>query len=200
MNDGIYLPLADDRFAKFQDGMRWLHDSVVKSGAQIIHLTPPVFDPTPPEPRATSYDAVLARYAEWLLEQRKTGWEVIDLHGPMSTALEEKRRSDPAFTFSKDHIHPNDAGHVVLADALLEALDPRGLANFRKLLASDWATSAPGRDFVSKVRKRGRILTDAWLNDTGHLRPGMAKGLPVPDAQAQAAVLESQIREALPPR
>lgn len=194
MNDGIYLPLADDRFGKYQEGMRWLHDSVVKSGAHIIHLTPPVFDPTPPENRATSYDAVLARYSEWLIEQRKNGWEVIDLHGPMSAALETQRKNDPAFTFSKDHIHPNEAGHAVLGDAVLEALDPRGFASFRKLLGSEWAASAAGKDFAAKVRKHGRLLTDAWLNETGHLRPGMAKGLPLPEAQTQAAALESQIR------
>lgn len=200
MNDGIYLPLADDRFRKFQEGMRWLHDAVVKSGAQIIHLTPPVFDPTPPENRATSYDAVLARYSEWLLEQRKDGWSVIDLHGPMSAALEAERKSDPAFTFSKDHIHPNEAGHAVLGDALIEALDPRAAENFRKMLGSNWLASAEGRDFAAKIRKHGRLLTDAWLNETGHVRPGMAKGLPLAEARAQATALEAQIRATPVPR
>jgi hypothetical protein len=200
MNDGIYLPLDPERFGKFQDGMRWLHDEVIKTGAYIVHLTPPVFDPAPPEDRATSYDAVLARYAEWLIEQRKNGWEVIDLHGPMSAALDERHKSDPAFTFAKDHVHPNDDGHAVLGDALLEALDPHGLANFRKLLASEWASSGAGKDFAAKVRKHGRVLTDAWLTETGHLRPGMAKGLPLADAQAQSAALESQIRTTPVPR
>ena len=32
MNDGIYLPLADDRFGRFKDGMRKLHDEVTKGG------------------------------------------------------------------------------------------------------------------------------------------------------------------------
>jgi lysophospholipase L1-like esterase len=200
MNDGIYLPLAEDRFGKFQDGMRWLHNEVTKTGAHIIHLTPPVFDPTPPESRTASYDAVLARYAEWLIEQRKNGWEVIDLHGPMSTALEARRKSDPTFTFSKDHVHPNEDGHAVLGDALLGALDPQGFASYRKLLASEWASSAEGKDFAGKVKKRARILTDAWLTETGHLRPGMAKGLPLAEAQAKAAEIESQIRARPVPR
>ncbi len=200
MNDGIYLPLAEDRFGKFQEGMRRLHDEVVKFGAYIVHLTPPVFDPTPPEDRAASYDAVLARYAAWLIEQRGKGWEVIDLHGPMSAAIDERRKSDPTFTFSKDRVHPNEAGHVVIGDALLAALDPKGLAHFRKLLAGDWPSSSEGRDFATKVRKRGRILTDAWLNETGHLRPGMSKGLPLPEAQAQAAALAAQIRALPVPR
>ena len=200
MNDGIYLPLSDERFGKFQEGMRWLHDQVTKSGAKIIHLTPPVFDPGSATDRATSYDAVLKRYAEWLLEQRAKGWEVIDLHGPMSAALDERRKADPAFTFAKDHVHPNEDGQAVLADALLRALDPKGFASFRKLLASEWAASAAGKDYASKIRKRGRVLTDAWLNEPGHLRPGMAKGLPVAEAQTQAAGLEAQIRATPVPR
>src|SRR6266853_405346 len=195
MNDGIYLPLDDERFGKFKDGVHWLHDEVTKTGARIIHLTPPVFDPAPPEVRSASYDGVLARYSEWLLEQRKAGWEVIDFHGPMSAALDEGKKSDPTFTFAKDHVHPNDEGHAVLADALLAVLKPDKLGAFRKLLASDWASSAAGKDFAAKVRKRGRLLSDAWLTETGHQRPGMAKGLPIEEAQAQAAGLEAQIRD-----
>lgn len=200
MNDGIYLPLDDERFGRFRDGMRWLHGEVVKSGAKIIHLTPPVFDPTPPERRAESYDAVLARYAEWLLEQRKDGWEVIDIHGPMGAALDTARKSDPAFTFSKDHIHPNDAGHAVIGDALLKAIDPAGFAAFSTRLASDWAASPAGREVATAIRKRRSILSNAWLTETGHLRPGMAKGLPLAEAQSQAAGLEQQIRTTLEQR
>ena len=44
MNDGIYQSLAEERFAKFRDGMTRLHDAVIKSGARIVHITPPVFD------------------------------------------------------------------------------------------------------------------------------------------------------------
>jgi lysophospholipase L1-like esterase len=200
MNDGIYLPLEDGRFTKFQEGMRWLHDSVIKSGARIIHLTPAIFDPTPPEPRAASYDAVLTRYSAWLLEQRKAGWEVIDLHSPMGAAVEERRKQDPVFTFSKDHIHPNDAGHAVMADALLSGLKPDKLNAFTQLMAGEWITSPEGRAFSGKIRQRARLLVDAWLAETGHLRPGMAKGLPLTEAELKAAELERQIRETAIPR
>lgn len=46
------------------------------------------------------------------------------------------------------------------------------------------------------VRERGRLLTAAWLTQTGHTRPGMAPGLPLKQARARAAELESQIRDA----
>lgn len=44
MNDGIYMPFDEDRFQKCKDGITWLHDTVVKSGARIIHLTPPYYN------------------------------------------------------------------------------------------------------------------------------------------------------------
>ena len=101
MNDGIYLPLDDGRFAKFQDGILRLRAAAEKHGAKIIHLTPPVFDPGPAQARAASYDAVLERYAAWLLAQRAAaGWQVIDLHGPMAAALDLRQRpEDPAIRF-----------------------------------------------------------------------------------------------------
>ncbi|MEA3207399.1 MAG: hypothetical protein QOE70_456 [Chthoniobacter sp.] len=199
MNDGIYLPLDEQRFARFQAGIRRLREAVAKSGAKIIHLTPPVFDSLVPQDRATNYDAVLTRYSEWLLERRQDGWQVIDLHGPMAAAIAEHRKTDPTFTFARDHVHPNDAGHEVLADALLAGLGPERLTAFQKLLAGPWPSTPEYRGYVAKIRKRGRLLADAWLTETGHLRPGMTKGLPLVEAQAQAETLEREIRAATVP-
>src|SRR6266481_3240244 len=85
MNDGIYLPLDEERFAKFRDGMILLRKKVAAAGAQIIHLTPPTFDPGQhPSPEKAHYNDVLDRYSAWLLEQRASGWRVIDIHGPMN--------------------------------------------------------------------------------------------------------------------
>ena len=77
MNDGIYHPLDAGRFAAFQDGVRRLREKVIGAGADIIHLTPPVFDPQPiatkvlpagrdhyPTPFA-GYNGVLDIYAKW---------------------------------------------------------------------------------------------------------------------------------------
>ena len=186
MNDGIYLPLEEGRFQKFQDGIKRLHAAVEKAGAQIIHLTPPVFDPGPGEARETSYDAVLTRYTRWLLAQTAGGWRVIDLHGPMSTALDAARAKDPKFTFSKDHVHPDEAGQKVLADALLAGLQSEKWPQFQKTTIDS--------TMRSRISERARILRDAWLTETGHRRPGMGKGLPPAEAQEKAAKLEAAIR------
>lgn len=207
MNDGIYLPLAEDRFKAFQDGMTRLHEKVIASGARIVHITPPVFDPSPitgkvvPKEQAVAgtmydgYDDVLAAYGQWLLSQRKQGWEVIDLHAPMKAELQARRAKDAAFRFSGDGIHPSAEGHLVMAQAVLAGMTPA-----IKINVTAWGHPAdPASRFarVQKlVRERGRILIDAWLSEIGHKRP-MKAGLPMPEATAKAAALEEKINTAV---
>ncbi len=208
MNDGIYLPLDDNRFQRFQDGIRRLRQKVEASGAKLIHLTPAVFDPGPiraklvPADRVVSgqmyegYDEVLERYSVWLLAQREQGWQVIDLHGPMKDALAaERQRTDPRYTFSGDGVHPNATGHQMMAQALL-----RGLGVSAESLAADFAQygdpASPRARVFSLVHRRQRILTDAWLTATGHQRP-MPPGLPLDQAREKAAELDKQIEEAI---
>ena len=91
----------------------WL-PAVVKAGAGIIHLTPPVYD----EYKGVSigYAAVLDRYAGWLLEQRDSlGWKVVDIHFAMQQYLVERRQVDTAFVFARDGVHP-DSLACVLSD------------------------------------------------------------------------------------
>ncbi len=210
MNCGIYLPLDDARFATYQAGRRKLQEKVEKAGAKIIHLTPPVFDPLPIQARTKSadvvkdgeffegYNGVLDRYSAWLVEQGKAqGWRVIDTHKAMWIALLFNRKNDPAFSYSKDGVHANNDGHRVIANAILQDLAPeKAWMNFVKLLDSEWAKSADGRAFFDSIHKRNRLLCDSYLTTAGHLRPGMAKGLPVAEAEEKAAAFEKTIREA----
>jgi lysophospholipase L1-like esterase len=200
MNCGIYLPFSEERFAKYREGIEKLRAKVTGAGAQIVHLTPPVFDALPINDRvkppesvkdgeqSADYDEALSHYSAWLVEQgRSKGWRVIDTHSAMKRALEEARKSNPNFTFAKDGVHPNTQGHHVLAAAVFEALniqfDPDNTAVL-PLLAS--------------VRKRGRVLTDAYLHAAGHQRPGMAKGLPIEEARAKAAEITASFPPAQP--
>ena len=209
MNCGIYLPLDEKRFAAYQAGIRKLREKVEKAGAKIIHLTPPVFDPLPIAARTKSadvvkdgeffegYNGVLDRYSAWLVEQgKKEGWRVIDTHKAMAAELDEKRKSDPAFTYAKDGVHANNEGHRLIAEAIVRDLAPEKSATFFKLLDGDWAKSAQGRAFFDDIHKRNRLLCDSYLTTAGHLRPGMAKGLPIAEAEEKAAPLEVKIREA----
>ena len=204
MNDGIYMPYSEERFGKYRAGMEKLREKVQAAGARIIHLTPPLFDrvpieakldPTGKKPGAmySEYDEVLTHYSEWLLEQRSAGWTVIDIHRTMRSILDARRASDPAFTFAKDGVHPNDGGHWIMAMELIGEISggdrPEAMEVLNRLRDP---STAP--DFLKSVRSRGRILVDAWLTKTGHLRPGMKAGLPLEEAQAKAAELTRQIQ------
>jgi hypothetical protein len=184
-----------DELRDLSSGIEKLRAKVKAAGAEIIHLTPPVFDSLPIAKRVKpadtvkdgdmfeGYDGVLGRYAAWLVEQGKTnGWTVVDTHTAMAAAIADARKSNAAFTFAGDGVHANEAGHQVLAVALLKGLgqtyDPASISAAQRKL----------------IRQRGRILCDSYLSTAGHLRPGMAKGIPVAEATAKAAEMDGAVR------
>ena len=199
MNDGIYYPLGDERMKAFQNGMKKLHSKVTATGARIVHLTPPVFDPLPimkrllpagldkyPQPYQ-GYNEVLDAYSDWLLSMKKDGWQVLDIHGPFNAALAEKRKADPQFTFSKDGVHPGAEGHLIMAHAVL---DDWGL----KVSADGTPDHINGSAILAVIRQKQGILRPAWLSHVGHKRPGNKPGLPIEEASAKAAELDAEAR------
>lgn len=63
------------------------------------------------------------------------------------------------------------------------------------LSASALSTNEHAVQVLKLIQQRQRIQTDAWLNEVGHKRPGMAKGLPVAEADQKAAELNAQIQK-----
>lgn len=196
MNDGIYLPFDAGRFAAFCSGLTELHSAALAAGARIIHITPPVFDGE--RGQNPAYADTLARYSARLLEQRDQGWEVMDVHGPMSDYLMEKRRAEPAFHFAEDGIHPDDFGHWFIAREILSALGATDVQ--RQAGASEMASAHPeGAQILALVRERAASLRDAWLTTTGHNRPGLPQGLPLSEAQQKAFAMRLRIQGLLAP-
>lgn len=81
-------------------------------------------------------------------------------------------------------------GHLTAADAAT-GLDC--------LKYPELTTNQRAKELLSHIEQRQRLLTDAWLNECGHQRPGMAKGLPVAEATAKAAEISKRIRELAQP-
>jgi lysophospholipase L1-like esterase len=205
MNDGIYFPLGEERFKKFQEGIIRLRETAAHQGVRVIHLTPPIFDPVPltgrtlpagrdayPSPYE-GYNTVLDRYSEWLLSRRTAGWEVVDVHGPMNSFLAEQRKLNPKFELSNDGVHANSQGHWLMARELL-----RHLGAPEVVVAADVPTALMKSDpravaVFALVQKRQRLLKDSWLTAVGHQRPGMSKGIPLADAERQAAEIATQL-------
>ncbi len=200
MNDGIYHPYSVERAKAFEAGMVKLHNKVEAIGAKIIHLTPPVFDAQPIKAKTLpagrevyeqpyeGYDEVLGKYGEWLLKQREKGWVVYDVHGPMLESLLKRRKEDPNFKFAGDGVHADANGHWLMAGALLNG--------WKMGYKIDLATlQRDGGEWLKLISQRRKVLSDAWLTATEHKRPGMAKGLPLAEADVKAVELDKRIRE-----
>ena len=56
-----------------------------------------------------------------------------------------------------------------------------------------------GLEVLELVRRRQRLLKDAWLTETGHKRPGMTPGLPLDEATRRAGEIGRQLHALLSP-
>jgi lysophospholipase L1-like esterase len=189
MNDGIYLPFDENRFQKYKDGIEWLHSKVEKTGAKIVHLTPPIYD----DRKGKEYANVLDIYSNWLLSKKADNWQVADMHFVMKEFVQNKRLLDSTFTLAKDGIHPNDTGHWIMAKALLTFLGENEVAQFSN--ANEvFEKYKNGQEIAALIKERQVIFKDSWLNETGHKRPEMPKGLPLIDAQKKAEIITNQVK------
>lgn len=201
MNDGIYLPFDTGRFQQFKAGMEWLHNEVVKTGASIIHLTPPIYDEL--KGRKTGYGAVLDRYADWLLSQSATqNWSVIDVHYPMKQFLEAHRTVDSTFALAgfalaEDGVHPGEVGHWLMARTILLGLGQQAVASAPDLKTALASVAHPDQ-FLKLLSERQTLMRDAWLTATGHKRPGLKTGLTLDEARTKAAEIDAQLKAWLP--
>ena len=121
MNDGIYQPLDDRRFASFRQGVERLERMVAARGARLFWITPPPFDRSRFDARAAfDYDFVLAAYSRWLLGRR--GSLVADARGPLLRHLAARRQSHPDYALASDGVHIHSYAHGFIARALLSTM------------------------------------------------------------------------------
>ena len=196
MNDGIYMPFDTGRFRKYRDGINWLHAEVVKSGAQIVHITPPVFDEL--KGGDPGYADVLDKYAKWVLAQRwAQHWEVIDVHFPMKKYLAAHRKVDAkfnldGFALAGDGIHPGETGHWIMAREILVYLCGDGVSAFASAEKS-LAANKNGAAILKAITERQNMLRDAWLTSTGHKRPGLPVGMALDSAMRKSVVMGARV-------
>jgi len=194
MNDGIYYPFSKERFAAYQEGIGKLIDKVKGAGARLVLLTPPPFDPLPLkeggklQPAGAAkyswfsmyekYDEeVLARFAEWIMQQRDRVDLCIDIRKPMLDHVHKQRMDNPQFTLSRDGIHFNEVGHRLIAEAILKE-------------CGSTAKLPTDGNMLKLAGQRQSLLRDAWLSHVGHKRPGVRAGLPLEEAQKKSLELE----------
>jgi lysophospholipase L1-like esterase len=204
MNDGIYAPSSPERLAAFTNGLRQLITKVHATGAQLVLLTPPVFDPLPVAEHTVpatatkfgygkafyaGYDETLAEFARTEVALHEPGLTTIDLHTPMAAALAERRAADPKFVFAKDGVHPGDGGHLLMARIIARAL---GLPVPEATLEAELAR-IQADPVWPLVAERRELRSEAWLPFVGYTRSGTFKSASTKAADRVAARLQQQI-------
>ncbi len=148
INDGIYHPLNDKRFAAYQAGIESFIKKVHAAGARVILLTPPPYARTGPFPEGADVAAkeeILKKAdveadAEAEKNPNKFGYktpypyydEVMARYSKWLLTLNSRKDvwvvdlRTPMLAKSKethggDPIHPNGLGHSIMAEAFLKA-------------------------------------------------------------------------------
>ena len=192
INDGIYQPLDEARMKAFQDGIIKLKAAVESRRARIIFITPPLHNADQPSEDPARYDTVLDAQALWLTSHRADGWQVVDIRPDLRREVTAAKAANPGFVYATDGIHPGDEGHRFIADSICRQLWP--------LLKLPGPPQFAEDDAMKILKQRNELLKLAWLTKTRHIRPGIPAGLPLDQAETQAAKLMEEYRAAALPK
>ena len=180
MNDGIYQPLDEQRFKAFKDGvLRLIKDCRAAQVQQLYLVTPPIYD-APEKPGAFHYDSVLTAYAAWEMTIKEPDVTVIDLHTAMLKA--RKTRPEP---YSRDHIHPGDEGHLLMARTIVEAL---GVG-----LPDEPLAAIKADPLFKECDRLRRLRADGWMRHIGYTRERTVTPQPLGDTETEAAKTRERI-------
>ncbi len=180
MNDGIYYPFSQERFARYRDGMESVIRRVRQTGARVVLMTPAPFDPLPLHAKVLpktaekfswmrpyeGYNEVLRRYSDWLLTLRDRGLIVVDAHAALKRHLAKARRTDPRYHLSGDGIHPNATGHAIIAHELLRAWHAPAEVDRAEIDVASWRVI---RGRVTDLANDGGAIRFTW--QTPHPMP-----------------------------
>lgn len=134
----------------------------------------------------------VTHFDAWLVKQRQQGWQVADLHSEMRATVDRTKQDDPKFTVQRDRVHPNAAGHWMMAQSLIRYF---GDAKSAKLDSPDQLL---GAERLQAVTQRMKLYQKAVHAETKPLRPGVPQGGTLESAAAAARDLEARIYPADP--
>lgn len=187
MNDGNAMQSAPDALSRYQKAIENLRDVAKEAGVkEVVHVTPPIHDAGPGTTADDPHEQNLVAFSEWLVSKRKDGWKVVDIHGPMRRELDAIRKKSPRFRFQKDGVHPQDAGHWLMAREILSQYFG---ADLKGINASTDLFKVNGKKVRDLVSKRLKNLHSAYLLKIGHERPGVSGG---PDSKTGPSIENAQ--------
>ncbi|MHB8897964.1 MAG: SGNH/GDSL hydrolase family protein [Thermoguttaceae bacterium] len=159
MNDGSYTDFNKDIFSQYERDMTTLLDKLKGIETTAIVMTPTMFDHVnlarkmaasgKPVERSPYYNAVLAFYGTWLREMAyQRGLGFVNMWGPLNDLTLAQRKTDAAFTFIPDSVHPAEGGQAVMAVSIINDLMPerRSVSRLaaRRNAKNEWTVAAAG--------------------------------------------------------
>lgn len=184
MNDGQYEPFSAETFATYKNGMLVIASKVEESSAELVMLSPTMFDhhqlslrKSDPDFRFgnrefdADYNALMAFYGAWVRETaNRKQLPFVNLWGPLNDLSSASRRSDPDFSLVEDAIHPGAAGQFVMAYSVIAASQPE------RRLVSSIAISKRGNG--KWIAGRAETITELETSDEAVSFTHLAKALP----------------------
>jgi len=126
MNDGRYTRFSATNYEAYMSGMRGIIAKLQQANVRVVLLTPGCSDPDQYAPLRDSdwdYNATLGKLAAGAKELAARGpLPIFDLYALMMNVQTKAKKDHPGYAMMPDGIHPEGAGHAVIAYALLKVL------------------------------------------------------------------------------
>ena len=197
MNDGSYRAYDEDIFTKYKTGYEHIIESVRQAlpAVRITVIKPSPFDDVTRAPNFVGgYNEVLLRYGSFLQDlASRDNLSIADLNTPMVDALKQAEATDPkdAQQIIPDRVHPQAAGHLIMAEALLKAWNATPIVTTVAIAAEGPTVRDAVSTAVSDLKRTGSRIT--WVQND--------ERLPMPisldDAVMKLAVSSSHVMEDL---
>ncbi len=135
MNDGGYRAFDQPRFDTYTKGLIHIVDRLQKEdpGVRLTLIQPsPYDDVTRPPNFPGGYNATLLQYADYIKDLGgRTSSTVANLNAPVVSMLQNANAKNPqgAQKIIGDRVHPGDAGHLIMAEALLRSWNAPSLVS-----------------------------------------------------------------------
>lgn len=179
MNDGNYRTETEANDRIYFDGMRHIVDAL-QAGAPGVRITliepSPFDDVTRPFTVPGGYNEVLISFSKWLANYAAgKSLDTSDFNRPMTAMLEKANAAshEQALTILPDRVHPSFAGHLVMAEQLLESWGARPTVSKVSIDASGARVNEAEFAHVSALQAANGVVTWTELDDA----------LPLPFAQ-----------------
>lgn len=144
-------------------------------------------------------NAVMQRVVDFQREAAKrNGWEFLDYNAPLTKLTLHQQAADSTFSLSMgDRIHPDNAGHMVMAYLFLKAqgMAGREVADIRIDAAKGRVVHAGNCTIAALKRKRGEVSFDYTARSLPYPMDTVARGMGARHSQAEANKLVPFVEE-----